>query len=127
MHLYRTNTGTLLKTLYSKKYGCSCVTFTHASQAVVYASKVKAASKDPRKDHALRYHSLHDNTYLRYFVGHTKQVVSVSMSAGPPGGRSYKEIWSCSCKEILGNLTSDLRTCPFRMQGASRKVRGPAI
>ena len=81
LHLYRTNTGTLLKTLYSKKYGCSCVTFTHASQAVVYASKVKAASKDPRKDHALRYHSLHDNTYLRYFVGHTKQVVSVSMSA----------------------------------------------
>jgi len=48
---------------------------------VVYASKVKAASKDPKKDHALRYHSLHDNTYLRYFVGHTDQVVSVSMSA----------------------------------------------
>mmetsp|Transcript_13247 Transcript_13247/g.32149 ORF Transcript_13247/g.32149 Transcript_13247/m.32149 type:complete len:343 (-) Transcript_13247:315-1343(-) len=81
LHLYRTNTGVLLKTLYSKKYGCSCVTFTHASQAVVYASKVKAASKDPKKDHALRYHSLHDNTYLRYFVGHTDQVVSVSMSA----------------------------------------------
>lgn len=40
LHLYRTNTGALLKTLYSKKYGCSCVTFTHASQAVVYASKV---------------------------------------------------------------------------------------
>ena len=81
LHLYRTNTGTLLKTLYSKKYGCSCVTFTHASQAVVYASKVKAASKDPKRDHALRYHSLHDNTYLRYFHGHTDQVVSVSMSA----------------------------------------------
>ena len=41
LHLYRTNTGALLKTLYSKKYGCSCVTFTHASQAVVYASKVR--------------------------------------------------------------------------------------
>jgi hypothetical protein len=30
---------------------------------------VKAASKEPKKDHALRYHSLHDNTYLRYFIG----------------------------------------------------------
>lgn len=39
LHMYRTNTGTLLKTLYSKKYGCSCVTFTHASQALLYASK----------------------------------------------------------------------------------------
>ncbi|EEH60425.1 COMPASS/Set1C complex protein [Micromonas pusilla CCMP1545] len=81
LHLYRTNTGQLLKTLYSKKYGCSCVTFTHASQAVVYASKVKTASAQPQKDHALRYHSLHDNTYLRYFVGHADQVVSVAMSA----------------------------------------------
>ena len=60
---------------------CSCVTFTHASQAVVYASKVKAPSKDVKKDHALRYHSLHDNTYLRYFFGHTAQVTTVSMSA----------------------------------------------
>jgi len=48
---------------------------------VVYASKVKSAGKDPKRDHALRYHSLHDNTYLRYFHGHTDQVVSVSMSA----------------------------------------------
>ena len=45
LHLYRTNTGVLLKTLYSKKYGCSCVTFTHASQAVVYASKVRRARR----------------------------------------------------------------------------------
>lgn len=43
--------------------------------------EVKAASSDPKKDHALRYHSLHDNKYLRYFVGHADQVVSVSMSA----------------------------------------------
>ena len=48
---------------------------------MVYASKVKSAGKDPKRDHALRYHSLHDNTYLRYFHGHTDQVVSVSMSA----------------------------------------------
>ena len=38
--MYRTSSGELVKTLYSKKYGCSCVTFTHASQAVLYASKV---------------------------------------------------------------------------------------
>lgn len=113
--MYRTSSGELVKTLYSKKYGCSCVTFTHASQAVLYASKVgligqsnqrrpdptargfdsastdplsfppsaqvKQPSKDPKKDHALRYHSLYNNEYIRYFVGHTAQVVNVSMDA----------------------------------------------
>ena len=28
----------------------------------------------------IRYLSLHDNKYLRYFIGHTKTVVCLSMS-----------------------------------------------
>ena len=31
-------------------------------------------------DHALRYHSTHDNKYLSYFKGHTARVRSVHMS-----------------------------------------------
>ena len=31
-------------------------------------------------DHAVRYHCIHDNTYLRYFRGHTDQVVDISVS-----------------------------------------------
>ena len=31
-------------------------------------------------DFALRYHSLHDNQYLRYFRGHTARVTNVAMS-----------------------------------------------
>ena len=32
-------------------------------------------------DHAVRYHSLHDNTYLRYFKGHTDAVTSIAMNS----------------------------------------------
>lgn len=47
--MYRTSSGELVKTLYSKKYGCSCVTFTHASQAVLYASKVGLIDTEPNR------------------------------------------------------------------------------
>ena len=47
--MYRTSSGELVKTLYSKKYGCSCVTFTHASQAVLYASKVVLIDTEPNR------------------------------------------------------------------------------
>ena len=31
-------------------------------------------------DHAVRYHSLHHNTYIRHFPGHTGLVTSLDMS-----------------------------------------------
>ena len=31
-------------------------------------------------DHTLRYLSLHDNRYLRYFKGHTQQVTTLCLS-----------------------------------------------
>lgn len=52
-----------LKTLYSKKYGISHARFTHKSTNIIHAST--------KNDHALRYHSMHDNKYLAYFQGHT--------------------------------------------------------
>ena len=87
IHVYNTETGQRTKTLYSKKYGCSGVRFTHSSEAILYASKPKGGSGDEKKaadalvnDHAVRYHCIHDNTYLRYFRGHTDQVVDISVS-----------------------------------------------
>ena len=81
IHLYNTNTGVKTKTLYSKKYGCSNVCFTHSAAAVIYSSRSKGAGGKAIDDHAVRYHSLHDNTYLRYFKGHTDAVTSIAMSA----------------------------------------------
>ena len=82
IHVYNTNTGAKTKTLYSKKYGCANVCFTHSPAAVIYSSRGKADGGGRAiDDHAVRYHSLHDNTYLRYFKGHTDTVTSLAMSA----------------------------------------------
>ena len=53
----------------SLKYGCDLVHFTHASNTIVYASNKEG------KGHAIRYMSLHDNKYLKYFNGHEQKVI----------------------------------------------------
>lgn len=41
---------------------------------------VQGSEADPLEAHALRYLSIHDNRYLRYFKGHEQRVLSLSMS-----------------------------------------------
>jgi len=60
------------RTLYSRKYGVGNIKYTHAGNTVIYSSK--------KVDHAIRYQSLHDNKYIRYFQGHTASVVCLCMS-----------------------------------------------
>ncbi|OAQ35574.1 WD40 repeat-like protein [Linnemannia elongata AG-77] len=72
LHVYDCYTGKLEKTLFSKKYGVNLARFTHRSTSVVYAST--------KEDDTLRYLSLHDNKYIRYFRGHEKRVTSLEMS-----------------------------------------------
>ncbi|GAA6006731.1 hypothetical protein JCM11491_003162 [Sporobolomyces phaffii] len=72
MQLFDARTGTHRKQLYSKKYGCHLARFTHKSSTIIYAST--------KGNDDIRYLSLHDNSYLRYFKGHTKRVVSLAMS-----------------------------------------------
>lgn len=81
-----TNDGTLrlydcispnkLKTIFCKKYGINLVRFTHHSNAVICAS----TNSHQFGEDVLRYLSLHDNKYLRYFRGHSDKVVSLEMS-----------------------------------------------
>lgn len=73
IHLYDVQSGTRKKTIFSKKHGASNVCFTHHVNALIYAS-------NKGSDHALRYLSLHDNKYLRYFKGHTGKVTCLSIS-----------------------------------------------
>ncbi|CAO3569198.1 unnamed protein product [Mortierella alpina] len=72
LHVYDCVTGKLDKTLFSKKYGVHLARFTHRSTNVVYAST--------KEDDTLRYLSLHDNKYIRYFHGHEKKVTALEMS-----------------------------------------------
>ncbi|KAI5481293.1 WD repeat protein 82 [Pseudohyphozyma bogoriensis] len=72
MQLFSCKTGKHQKQLYSKKYGVHLARFTHKSSAIIHAST--------KEDDGIRYLSLHDNNYLRYFKGHKKKVVSLEMS-----------------------------------------------
>jgi len=56
----------------SKKYGVDLIHFTHAKNTAIHCST--------KVDDTIRYLSLHDNKYIRYFPGHTKKVVTLCMS-----------------------------------------------
>lgn len=60
------------RTLNSKKYGVSNIRYTHTTTTVIHTST--------KVDDTIRYLSLHDNKYVRYFIGHNKKVVTLSMS-----------------------------------------------
>lgn len=72
-------------TLYSKKYGVTLARFTHHKNNVIYASTKEDGNDRSRprffyktvkilsKIDTLRYLSIHDNKYIRYFRGHKKR------------------------------------------------------
>uniref|UniRef100_A0A8C5I4D3 Twinfilin n=1 Tax=Gouania willdenowi TaxID=441366 RepID=A0A8C5I4D3_GOUWI len=71
--LYDIREGTPCNTLYSKKYGVGLIRYTHGdSHTVIYSSN--------KLDDTIRYLSLSDNKYIRYFPGHTARVIALSMS-----------------------------------------------
>eukprot|EP00126_Sphaerothecum_destruens_P006551 Sdes_comp19415_c0_seq1m10757 len=72
IRIYSCFSGSPYKTLYSKKYGVDCIRYTHGMNTVIHAST--------KGDHNIRYLSLHDNRYLRYFSGHVDKVTNLSMS-----------------------------------------------
>jgi len=96
MCLYDADVGRFVKLINSKKYGVDLARFLHRSTNVLYASTkndgtvtrrvifrlqrpadtegsptVAAANGTASIADALRYMSLHDNSYIRYFRGHT--------------------------------------------------------
>ncbi|KAJ3012210.1 WD repeat-containing protein 82 [Thoreauomyces humboldtii] len=72
LRLYDAVNGTSKHFVWSKKYGCAHARFTHSRSSIIYAST--------KEDDTIRYHSLHENKYLRYFRGHTDRVVDLEMS-----------------------------------------------
>ncbi|ODV97693.1 hypothetical protein PACTADRAFT_36691 [Pachysolen tannophilus NRRL Y-2460] len=72
IQLYDVNKGKHSKSIFSKKYGVHLARFTHHEKNCLYAST--------KEDHTIRYLSLHDNSYLRYFRGHRAQVTALEMA-----------------------------------------------
>jgi len=72
INLYDTYKGSFLKPIYSKKYGCHLAKFTHEQKNCVYAST--------KEDNTIRYLSLYNNSYIRYFKGHKGLITSLEVS-----------------------------------------------
>lgn len=70
--IYDCEKGTQTRTVNSKKYGVDLIHFTHSPHTAIHSST--------KVDDTIRYLSLHDNKYLRYFPGHTKKVISLCIS-----------------------------------------------
>ena len=91
----------------SLKYGCDLVHFTHASNTIVYASNKEG------KGHAIRYMSLHDNKYLKYFNGHEQKVVTIALKTllilGPLRWWAYQ--WALWTTQYSVEAWTELRGC----------------
>jgi COMPASS component SWD2 len=71
LQIYNCKEGKHAKELKSQKYGVHLARFSHHSQSVIYAST--------KVDDTIRYLSTHDNSYIRYFKGHTDTVTSIAL------------------------------------------------
>jgi COMPASS component SWD2 len=49
----------------SEKYGVHLARYTHKTTAIIHTST--------KEDDSVRYLSLHDNSYIRYFRGHKRK------------------------------------------------------
>ncbi|KAK6462340.1 WD40-repeat-containing domain protein [Scheffersomyces coipomensis] len=76
IQLYDTHKGTHHKDIKSQKYGAHLARFTHHELNCLYAS---TPSLEDEANHAIRYLSLADNQYIRYFKGHKEQVTSIEV------------------------------------------------
>ncbi|KDO25382.1 hypothetical protein SPRG_09323 [Saprolegnia parasitica CBS 223.65] len=66
-------TGTSHKTILTKKYGVDLLRTTHHPDCLLWSSQNDA------NDHSVRYHSLFDNKFLRFYAGHTAKITSLMM------------------------------------------------
>ncbi|KAF2200349.1 WD repeat-containing protein-like protein [Delitschia confertaspora ATCC 74209] len=71
LQIYNCKEGKHAKELKSQKYGVHLARFSHHAQSIIYAST--------KVDDTIRFLSTHDNSYIRYFKGHTDTVTSISL------------------------------------------------
>ncbi|KAH7139174.1 WD repeat-containing protein-like protein [Dendryphion nanum] len=71
LQIYNCREGKHAKELRSQKYGVHLARFSHHAQSIIYAST--------KVDDTIRFLSTHDNSYIRYFRGHTDTVTSIAL------------------------------------------------
>ncbi|BFZ54134.1 hypothetical protein PYCC9005_001166 [Savitreella phatthalungensis] len=101
LQVYDCRDGKHSKTCFSKKYGAHLARFAHRHTNVVYAST--------KENDTLRYLSLHDNSYVRYFRGHTGRVTGLEISPLDDtllstGGDDTVRLWDLKSPNAQGLL-----------------------
>ncbi|DBA03287.1 TPA: hypothetical protein N0F65_011646 [Lagenidium giganteum] len=98
--------GMITKTIFTKRYGVDLVKFTHHPDCIIFSSLNDA------NDHRIRYHSLYDNKFLRYYSGHTAKVMSLMMH--PTDDRFMSaaldgtiRLWDVRCADTTALIRTD--------------------
>uniref|UniRef100_F1L851 WD repeat-containing protein 82 n=1 Tax=Ascaris suum TaxID=6253 RepID=F1L851_ASCSU len=103
--MYDCSTGQKSRSVNSKKYGVDLIQFAHNTSNAIHCST--------KVDDVIRYLSLHDNKYIRYFPGHQKKVVTLSMS---PLDDMF----------LSGSLDRTIRLWDLRMQSCQGLMHVPS-
>ncbi|VEU23896.1 DEKNAAC105206 [Brettanomyces naardenensis] len=101
LQLYDVPKGRHLKSIYSKKYGCHLAIFSNTSHS-------KCLFASTKENHIIRFLDLNDNSFIRYFKGHSEQVTSLVNSTS---GTRLESFYSSS---LDGTVKCwDMRTDSF--------------
>lgn len=76
IQVYDALQGVHRQTVYSKKYGVDLIASTHAENCILHTDSVESNNQY----YPVRYLSMHDNTYLRYFFFHKRKVTALAMA-----------------------------------------------
>lgn len=93
--------GKSTKSVPSKKYGAHLARFTHHSRQILHAST--------KVDDSLRLLDLHNESYVRYFSGHTDKVTCLALSPGSDSFISCSNddtvtLWDLNSRNAQGKL-----------------------
>lgn len=101
LQIYNCNQGKHAKELKSQKYGVDLARFTHHAQSILYAST--------KIDDTIRYLSTHDNSFIRYYRGHTAPVTCIALNPSNDTFISCAQdhtvrLWSLNSPNAMGHL-----------------------
>ncbi|KAF2859951.1 histone H3 methyltransferase complex and RNA cleavage factor II complex, subunit SWD2 [Piedraia hortae CBS 480.64] len=124
LQLYNTAAGAHAKELKSHKYGCALARFTHHAPSIIYAST--------KVDDGIRYLSMHDNSFIRYFRGHEDRVTCLAVNPSKDQFLSAARdntvrIWDARSTTAIGLMAFDgLRLCAYDPSACVIAVAAPA-
>jgi COMPASS component SWD2 len=88
LQIYNCKEGKHAKELKSQKYGVHLARFSHHAQSIIYAStkvdgipcySLRLTALSNHFADTIRFLSVHDNSFIRYFKGHTDTVTNIAL------------------------------------------------